>query len=150
MPARMTSFRIVRDFERAIYSDPANFSSMSAYISKATKAVYDSAVQNAPVGPDRRERRRRKGAYPLVPIKGGTYKARIKMTVRKGRNGRPIGRVRAGAPHSWLVEFGSKDRFTKTGAYRGRMPAMHVLKRALMENGIQGSVAPGPTITTEE
>lgn len=32
--------------------------------------------------------------------------------------------------HQFLVEYGSKQRFTKSGANRGRMPAMHPIEQA--------------------
>jgi hypothetical protein len=38
-------------------------------------------------------------------------------------------RVESRAPHAWLHEYGSGDRYTRSGAYRGRMPAAKAMGR---------------------
>lgn len=44
------------------------------------------------------------------------------------------------APHAHLLERGTVERFTKTGAYRGRGPAYHILSNTI-QIGIPSSVS---------
>jgi hypothetical protein len=67
---------------------------------------------------------------PLGPT--GNLRKGVLAWSPKIRPGRPFAMARAGvrykiAPHVGLVEYGTADRYTKAGAYRGRGPARNFI-----------------------
>ena len=64
----------------------------------------------------------------LAPVASGGYRRRIASYALRRELAR---RVRAFAPHSHLIEHGTKERHTSSGRSSGRMPAQHVLERAV-------------------
>lgn len=60
-------------------------------------------------------------AYPQGPT--GNLKRRVSVTSNAGRRFIAESIVKSAAPHAALFEFGTKQRTTKNGANRGRMPA---------------------------
>lgn len=73
-----------------------------------------------------------RAAAPVGPT--GNYKKGIKLKPRQKANVVSTW-VRATAPHSSLLEFGTKDRHTKAGKYTGRGPALHVMKKVADATG---------------
>ncbi len=71
---------------------------------------------------------------PVGPT--GNYKRGIKIK-RRTRKGTVSSIVRTSAPHSGLVEFGSQDRYLKSGKYVGKMPALGPMKKAVAAKGQQ-------------
>jgi hypothetical protein len=70
---------------------------------------------------------------PLTPLgPTGNLRKGVQAWSPKITSNRPHAMARAGvrykvAPHVGLVEYGTKDRYTKTGAYRGRGPARNFI-----------------------
>lgn len=67
--------------------------------------------------------------------RGGVIRARGRTFRGRARIGAAV--VVAAAPHAALVEWGSKNRRTRAGARRGRMPAFHTLERSVDVAGTQ-------------
>ena len=66
------------------------------------------------------------------PSKTGTLRGRVRTAA--GPPGRFGARwvVQTAAPHALIYERGTTDRHTRTGAYRGRMPAARVFVPAMI------------------
>ena len=67
---------------------------------------------------------------PEAPKASGMLRKKVGSRVKKsrGRDGF-YAAVRSFAPHHHLVVAGTRDRFTKSGAFRGRMPANSYVDR---------------------
>ena len=55
----------------------------------------------------------------------GTLQKRVKVVQVNSL----AARVESRAPHAWLHEHGTGDRYNRAGAYRGKMPASKVMGR---------------------
>ena len=66
--------------------------------------------------------------------KTGNLKKRVGYRTKKGRNGDPYSVVRSFAPHHHLVVDGTRDRFTRSGAFRGQMPSNSYISRVADAN----------------
>ena len=66
-------------------------------------------------------------ARPEAPRKSG--RLRKSVTTRAAKRDKPGSYVTARAPHRHLVQLGTRDRFNKSGAFRGRMPANPFIAR---------------------
>ena len=70
---------------------------------------------------------------PLTPLgPTGNLRRGVQAWSPRITANRPHAMARAGirykvAPHAGLVEYGTKDRYTKAGAYRGRGPARNFI-----------------------
>lgn len=71
-----------------------------------------------------------------APVDDGDYKASISSDVVQGAT-RPVGRVKVGAPHWALVEFGTVERAQKNGRRTGRMPPLSPLRKAISSAGLR-------------
>lgn len=61
----------------------------------------------------------------------GNLRKKVGSRVKKGRrSGDYFSAVRSFAPHHHLVVQGTNDRFTRSGAFRGRMPTNPYVDRA--------------------
>lgn len=76
-----------------------------------------------------------KAARRLAPVdEGGLKKSLRKKSGRFFNDATSYMDVIPAAPHAHLVEFGTVERETKTGASRGVMPAQPFMRPALDEN----------------
>ena len=65
-----------------------------------------------------------KGAAPRQKgAKGGTLQKKVGYRTKKGRGGDYYSVVRSFAPHHHLVVDGTRERYTRSGAFRGVMPS---------------------------
>lgn len=74
----------------------------------------------------------RRAVRSLIPVRSGTLRSALKKKVRVRREG-GYGMVYVSAriaPHAHLIEFGTKERTTKSGAYRGRVEPVEFMRRA--------------------
>lgn len=85
----------------------------------------------------------RKGAQYLkpkmkvaAPKDKGTLRKKVGFRVKKGRqSGDVYAAIRSFAPHHHLVVEGTRQRFTRSGASRGRMPAQPYVDRVAGQHG---------------
>ena len=68
-------------------------------------------------------------------VRGGVIRAQGRVIRTRAKIGAAV--VVAAAPHAHLVEWGTKGRRTRSGAWRGRMPAYHTLERSASVAGTQ-------------
>jgi hypothetical protein len=87
-----------------------------------TDASTEIREQAMPIVVDETEQAARDIAAAL-PSRTGTLRSRVR-TSYPARGAVLAGVVTSAAPHSHLVEFGTKQRQTASGANRGRMPAL--------------------------
>lgn len=80
---------------------------------KATAKVLQRATKKAATFLAQRAR-------PKAPV-GKTRRLRKSITARAAKRDKPGSFVTARAPHRHLVQQGTADRFTRSGAFRGRM-----------------------------
>jgi hypothetical protein len=107
---------------------------IGAGVKRALKPAQDELKRQTPVGPTGNLKRgiaTKAKRYPktgsAVAIvgyrKAGTGKPPKEGTKRRNK-------ASDKTQHQFLVEYGSKPRVTKSGANRGRMPAMHPIEQA--------------------
>lgn len=107
---------------------------IGAAVKRALKPAQEELKRQTPVGPTGNLRRgiaTKAKRYPktgsAVAIvgyrKAGTGKPPKEGTKRRNK-------ASDKTQHQFLVEYGSKPRVTKSGASRGRMPAMHPIEQA--------------------
>lgn len=107
---------------------------IGAGVKRALKPAEEELKRQTPVGPTGNLKRgivTKAKRYPktgsAVAIvgfrKSGTGKPPKKGTKRRNK-------ASDKTQHQFLVEYGSKPRMTKSGANRGRMPAMHPIEQA--------------------
>lgn len=72
-------------------------------------------------------------ARPEAPKKTG--RLRKSVTTRAAKRDKPGSYVTARAPHRHLVQQGTANRFTKAGAFRGRMTANPFIARTADQYG---------------
>lgn len=84
-----------------------------AEITRSARILTRSVKQQAPIGPSKNLKR-------SIMFKVRTYKDSIVGVIGSRKNA---------APHAYIVEEGTKERFTKDGESRGEMPATHFVLR---------------------
>lgn len=105
---------------------------IGAAVKRALKPAQEALKRLTPVGPTGNLKRGIATKAKRYPKTGAAVAI---VGYRKSGTGRPPkGKRRNKASdktqHQFLVEYGSKPRVTKSGANRGRMPAMHPIEQA--------------------
>lgn len=108
--------------------------SIGAAVKRAMKPAQEELRRATPVGPTGNLRRGVAAKAKRYPKTGS---AAAVVGYKKPGSAKPpkAGTTRRNKAsdktyHQFLVEYGSKQRFTKSGANRGRMPAMHPIEQA--------------------
>ena len=107
---------------------------IGAGVKRALKPAQDELKRQTPVGPTGNLKRGIATKAKRYPKTGSAVAI---VGYRKSGTGRPPkegtkrrNKASDKTQHQFLVEYGSKPRVTKSGANRGRMPAMHPIEQA--------------------
>jgi hypothetical protein len=107
---------------------------IGAGVKRALKPAQDELKRQTPVGPTGNLRRGIATKAKRYPKTGAAVAI---VGYRKANTGKPPkegakrrNKAADQTQHQFLVEYGSKLRVTKSGANRGRMPAMHPIEQA--------------------
>lgn len=78
-----------------------------------------------------------KRARATAPVAKGTYKKALAKKTKTYKKTNSvvgiIGAKHAAAPHQYLIEEGTKERFRRSGGSTGRMPASHHMAKVLRD-----------------
>jgi hypothetical protein len=107
---------------------------IGAGVKRALKPAQDELKRQTPVGPTGNLKRGIATKAKRYPKTGSAVAI---VGYRKAGSGKPPkegtkrrNKASDKTQHQFLVEYGSKPRVTKSGANRGRMPAMHPIEQA--------------------